>query len=72
MVVIVIGGQQKPQETLSMDEYTLLGEPCPLMVLDIMMAVPQLLHSCNQLYVAGGQTHQALNVYFFELNIKCC
>ena len=42
------------------------------MVFDIMMAVPQLLHSCNQMYVAGKQTHQAFNVYFLELNMKCC
>ena len=72
VVVIVIGGQQKPQETLSMVEYTLLREPCPYIVFDIMMTVPQLLHSCNQLYVAGGQTHQAFNVYFIELhNCEC-
>ena len=30
------------------------------MVFDIMMAVPQLLHSCNQMYVAGEQTHQCV------------
>ena len=66
--MVVIGGEQKPQETLSMVEYILPLEPCPYIVFDIMMTVPQLLHSYNQLYVAGGQTHQALNVYFIELH----